>query len=139
MVRPEDAESGLTHGIPLEDHSKVPEYDLVPHPIDPRFPDEKWFSVRVAPEHLQELIRTPRYNTWQGERWLFCCQRPSAFLGSVPTELVFKGQPPSLGAISEWLEAPNWEATASNKYGSHTCYLFRCVKCGRIQYHDDCD
>jgi uncharacterized protein CbrC (UPF0167 family) len=138
MVTHEDAANGMTHGIPLADPSRLSGYELVPHPVDPNVPDEKWYHVRVAPDHLQELIRTPRYHTWQGERWLFCCHRPSAFLGSLPAELIAKPSRPVSEAISEWIRAPKWDGTLK-AHGSHTYYLFRCLQCGKLRFNDDCD
>lgn len=139
MVRPEDAEQGWTHGIPLDNPSQLPDFDLVPHAVDPNFPDEQWYHVRIAPEYLQELIRTPRYHSWQCERWLFCCRRPSAFLGSVPSELILREGRSPIDSIGEWLPAPDWEAAVSGNFGSHAFYVFRCLECGRIRSYDDCD
>jgi hypothetical protein len=47
LVRPEDAERGMTHGIPLSDPGQLAEYELVPHPVDPSFPDERWYGVKI--------------------------------------------------------------------------------------------
>jgi uncharacterized protein CbrC (UPF0167 family) len=41
--------------------------------------------VPIAPEHLHELTRTPRYSSWQGECWLFHEGRPMAFVGEWST------------------------------------------------------
>jgi uncharacterized protein CbrC (UPF0167 family) len=82
MVRPEDAERGMTHGIPF-DLKNLPNLQLVPHPVDPDFPNEHWYSVRHKVEDLTELTRTPAYHALQGEQWLFCCGRPAIFIGSL--------------------------------------------------------
>ena len=82
MVRPEDARAGVTHGVPL-DPKRLPDLPLVAHPIDPAFPDEHWYSVKCDPQDLEELTRTPKYHTWQGEQWLFCCGKPAVFAGTL--------------------------------------------------------
>jgi hypothetical protein len=139
MVRHEDAEKGLTHGVPLSHPSNLPEYDVVPHPVDPNFPNDRWYHVRIARDYLEELIRTPRYRSIQGERWLFCCRRPCAFLGALPSRLIPKNGISQVEAISEWLRDPDWEKADSRDLDSHIFYLFRCVECGTIRFNDDCD
>jgi uncharacterized protein CbrC (UPF0167 family) len=139
MVRAKDAIKGLTHGIPLSSPSQFGEYDLVPHRVDPHFPDERWYSVRIASEYLVELVRTPKYHTWQGESWRFCCQRPCVFLGSLP-ELAFRvSDEPVLDAIVAWLRTPDWDAIAKGRFGSLTYYVFQCPACNSLRYHKDMD
>src|SRR5262249_55278095 len=79
MVSWEQAFQGITHRVPGLRSS-----DFQLWPIDP---DEDWYAVRVPQEHLVELLRTPTYGTWQGERWLFCCKRPMTYLGEWATLL----------------------------------------------------
>ena len=73
MVSWEQASQGITHGIP---GLKTNDFELVL--IDP---DEEWYGVRMPEEHLFELLRTPAFHTWQGERWLFCCKQPMTYAG----------------------------------------------------------
>ena len=139
MVRDEDAQNGWTHGLPLSNPNQLPDYELIPHPIDPAFPDETWYHVRVAADYLFELLRTPSYHTWQGERWLFCCQRPCVFVGSLPSELISREAMSITDSISELLRAPNWASQVRRDSGSHLYYVFRCPICDRIKFHDDND
>ena len=73
MVSWDQAFHGVTNGVP---GLSTDQFEMVP--IDP---EEDWFGVRVPSEHLWELLRTPGLNSWQGERWLFCCRSPMTYLG----------------------------------------------------------
>ncbi len=139
MVTREDAVIGRTHGLPLNDPSRLAEYELTPHPIDPRFPDMHWYHVHVESEYLIELLRTPKYHTWQGETWLFCCKRPMVFRGSLPADIFPNDAEQLSSAITEFLNAPNWIKTVDDGHGSHTYYTFTCNNCGRLRFNDDCD
>ncbi|MCA9185048.1 MAG: CbrC family protein [Pirellulaceae bacterium] len=139
MVTRDDATAGRTHGIPLNDPSALNGYTLTQHPIDPRFPDDRWYHVHIDPGHLAELLRTPKYHTWQGETWLFCCQRPMVFRGSLPAD-IFTDDPDLLPSeIEKFLDAPDWKQTVEDGHGSHTYYVFTCSVCGALRHHDDCD
>ncbi len=73
MVSWEQAFQGITHGAP---GLRTDQFELVE--IDP---EEDWYGVRVPNQHLFELLRTPTFSSWQGERWLFCCKRPMTYVG----------------------------------------------------------
>ena len=134
MIRVEDAEKGLTHGLPLSNPPVVGEYELVPHPVDPNLPDQNWFHIRIDSEYLLELLRSPIYHTWQGDNWQFCCQRPCAFLGSLPA-----GALSNTDSIANWFRSPDWVAVRNRDFGSLTYYVFQCVTCGAFRHHEDCD
>ena len=138
MVRVEDAVLGRTHGLPLGDPPVLGDYELIAQPVDPNFPDEKWYHVRIDSEHLLEITRTPCYHSWQGERWQFCCKRPCAFLGSLPAGALPGSAFPS-DAIANWFQSPNWDSIGNNDFGSLTYYVFQCVACGGLRFHEDCD
>ena len=72
MVSLEQAFEGVTHGLPYVEKS---DFELVPK-------SDGWVGARVPQEYLFELLRTPSYLTWQGEKWLFCCQKPMIYLGN---------------------------------------------------------
>ena len=137
MVRKEDAEKGLTHGLPLSSPRELPGWeqrDLVPHPVDPRFPDDMWYSVKVESGWLKELIRTPGYHSWQGERWLFCCRQPCAFLGDLDLAGLVTDD------VADLLEVPAAEVRwwiEAIRNGSVASYSFRCLKCGRGRAYTD--
>ncbi len=137
MVRAEDAEQGWTHGIPMGNPAESLPFEVSPHPIDPNFPDETWYHVHVPKVHLHQLLRTPTYHTWQGERWLFCCRQPMVFRGMLPGRL-FASDKDLIASFSDFLASPRWRETISDDFG-HTYYLFTCNECGRLRYHDDCD
>jgi uncharacterized protein CbrC (UPF0167 family) len=145
MVRPEDAARGLTHGIPLADPTKLRGCELVAHPVDARFPDEKWYSVRIDSKELIELTRTPGYRSWQGERWQFCCLRPCVFVGE--------------WSYAQWTEKAQVEGVSLDAFlstvfrigdlddaeelglcleeGTVRNYVFRCQLCEKpIAYYD---
>ena len=139
MVTRDDAALGRTHGIPLHDPSSVSGYKLTQHPVDPRFPDDHWYHVHIDSEHLNELLRTPKYHTWQGETWLFCCQRPMEFRGSLPADM-FSGDLDSLlSEIGDFLSSPDWQRTTGEGHGSLTYYVFTCPACKVMRYNEDCD
>lgn len=139
MVTLEDADQGRTHGVPLNDPSELSDYSLTPHPVDPYFPDERWYHVGFEEEILHELLRTPKYHTWQGERWLFCCRQPMVFRGSIPRSVLGDSLEPSEEAIRKFLDSPDWQATTSANQGSHTIYAFTCSACAKLRSHEDCD
>ena len=138
MVRVEDALNGLTHGLPLGNPPVLGDHELVPHPVDPNFPDQTWYHVRIDSEHLLEMLRSPNYHTWQGDNWQFCCKRPCAFLGSLPAGALAESKSPA-DAIADWFRSPNWDAVGNNAFGSLTYYVFQCVSCGGLRHHEDCD
>jgi uncharacterized protein CbrC (UPF0167 family) len=139
MVTREAALAGHTHGIPLNDPSNIVGYELTQDPVDPRFPDDRWYQVHIAPEHLLELLRTPKYHTWQGESWLFCCKRPMVFRGSLPAD-IFSDSPEHLSSdIEAFLASPDWAQSIGEDHGSHTYYAFTCAACGALRFHEDCD
>jgi len=137
MVSWDQAFQGVTHGAP---GLKTAEFELVP--IDP---EEEWFGVRLPSEHLFELLRTPSFVTWQGERWLFCCKRPMTYLGEW-TSLMNSQNPPSdaealfnqIMEEDEQTRAWVWE-TVSAGTGSACVYVFQCKSCGRFRSSWDID
>ncbi|TWU22372.1 hypothetical protein Pla52o_34280 [Novipirellula galeiformis] len=138
MVRVEDARLGRTHGLPLGNPPVLGNYELIPQPVDPNFPDETWYHVRIDSQHLFEIIRTPDYYSWQGERWQFCCNRPCAFLGTLPAGALPDSESPA-DAIANWFRLPDWDAIGDTDFGPLTFYVFQCVSCGGFRYHEDCD
>ena len=99
------------------------EYETIPD-------DEGWVKVRVASEYLWELITTPTYSTWQGERWQFCCQKPMVYHGE--WQNLHKNQ-----SDKNWAELNNQieQILTTSPYAS--VYIFKCSECGRYKYHYD--
>jgi hypothetical protein len=132
MVNWQCAREGLTHGVPGLRH---PDFELVPLPVEEGFEDEgQWMRARVDSLHLLELVRTPSYKTWQGERWLFCCQRPMRFLGRW-TKKDFTAQAQA-GLEVTPRSALGKEARFALDEG-HSAPMFRCTVCSRLLGHAD--
>ena len=145
MVRTADAERGMTHGLALDDPRELDGYELVEHPSDPAFPRERWYSVKLPVEELRELVRTPRYHTANGERWLFHCGRPCVFLGGVTPELLAEAGPGSARAdvahaLAALLGAPpadGPELLDALEDDALVTYVFRCRTCARLRGHHE--
>lgn len=144
MVSSEDAERGMTNGIPLDPHH-LPNLPLVAHPVDPSFPDDRWYSVEYKVEDLRELTRTPAYHTWQGEQWLFCCGRPAVFVGTLNrgllAELVSEAGIPPDAMLAHLLSLPEDDVPdlpSAIDHGSVGVYVFRCQECSGLRAHYDC-
>ena len=143
MVRPEDAIQGCTHGLPL-DPDNLPNLPLIAHSVDPNFPDEHWYSVKFRPADLIELTRTPAYHTWQGERWLFCCGRPSVFIGSVDSDALAEmaiergsSKEVTIASLLSISEAAAKRSLNAIESGSGGLYMFRCQSCSTSRAHFD--
>jgi hypothetical protein len=139
MVTIEEANKGRTHGIPLNNPSELSDYHLTAHSIDPNFPDEQWFHVHFDKEYLHELLRTPKYSTWQGESWLFCCRRPMVFRGSIPASLLDYGSESLEQSIHKFLQNTIWESATAGGEESHMIYAFTCEDCKNLRFHEDND
>jgi uncharacterized protein CbrC (UPF0167 family) len=134
MVSCDQAFQGVTHGGP---GLRTDQFEVVL--IDP---DEDWYGVRVPSEHLWELLRTPGFNSWQGERWRFCCRRPMTYIDGWPTALE-SIRPDDPRAFLEGLIDPNdgpadwiWEGLES---GNVSLYVYHCQSCGRFRATWDTD
>jgi hypothetical protein len=160
MVRREDAERGMTHGLPLSGPNALPEYELIPHeaePVDrmavgvapfPRNDSSHWYHVRVGKDALLELLRTPEFSTWQGARWLFCCRRPAVFIGEAPFEALaheLRGNRkllrPRIGEMFGISDDDADDLLDDVLDGEHVhyTYAFRCTRCERLRAYEDHD
>jgi uncharacterized protein CbrC (UPF0167 family) len=89
--------------------------------------------VQVKREHLLELVYTPRYPTYQNERWLFCCREPMAFVGEWTRERFSREAEDGSGrklfeSVVEGVVPGLWEDSLGKPTG---IYMFECLKCGR--------
>jgi uncharacterized protein CbrC (UPF0167 family) len=134
MVSCEQAFGGVTHGVP---GLQTDQFELVP--VDP---EEGWYGARIPNEHLWELLRTPGYHSWQGERWLFCCRRPMTYLGGW-RHAVEAIRPDDPIAFFEGLFDADDEARRLGyeafESGSPSLYAYWCGTCGRCRATWDCD
>jgi uncharacterized protein CbrC (UPF0167 family) len=136
MVRYEDALRGITHGVPgLE----VTGYDTTSSDDD-----EEWVKVIVPSSQLLELVRTPSYSSWQGERWQFCCAGPMTYIGEWHQADFSRHASDGDGkALFERLDRDgtfygvSWDELEHDFHG--VIYAFLCKACGSHRVHWDCD
>ncbi len=144
MIRFEDAERGITHGTIAADGFDPRGTEPMPPVIDG---DEVWTSFRVAREWMHELLRTPKYSTWQGESWHFCCGRPMIFVGApgLPHLTAWgaaSGRTPeqTLAALFEPDPVDDADAFLNDVLdGRKSVYAFRCASCAKRRAHWDRD
>jgi len=140
MVRPEDAEAGLTHGTYAEPKD-VEGLDVVLAEEDD---DGHWYRFKFARAGLEELIRTPDYHSAQGSSWLFCCGQPMVFLGTVDdtllTSLAADGQKTSTEVLSALLGIDDdaAEEVLDDALSQRiSVYAFRCRACSKKRAYSD--
>jgi uncharacterized protein CbrC (UPF0167 family) len=136
-VTSKQAFQGLTHGGPGVRSS---DFELVL--VDGA---EDWYAVRVPSEHLFELLRTPTFNSFQQEVWLFCCKRPMTYLGEWDAVMKSSHRPSDEKAffdriveLDEAYKEIVWEKKGI--YGGHAGIaldIFQCKSCNRFRaVHD---
>ncbi len=138
MVSWEQAFQGITHGVPGLDTT-----DFERVLIDSA---ENWYGVRVPQEHLFELLRTPTYGTWQGERWLFCCKRPMTYVGEwANVQKTLRDPEDSWGFFEKVFDPADeskgwvWERLSARQFDGICVYVFQCKTCGRFRSNYDMD
>lgn len=75
MISEEQLITGWTHGNPNPDFLRGFEIRKDPESED------GWYQAKVSTEDMYELLRTPDYETWQGDNWQFHNGHPMAFVG----------------------------------------------------------
>jgi hypothetical protein len=124
MVTPELAREGRTHGAPVLD-VRDNAYELR------RKQNSDWIEALVPSHHLEALVATPPYTTWQGERWLFHCSEPMIFVGE------------KTAAELDDIELDDRDAAELTEYDAppdqEGCMTFRCRRCGVHRFHLDLD
>jgi uncharacterized protein CbrC (UPF0167 family) len=135
MIRWEDAAAGVTHGLPGSGIAPAG-YEEVPKEDDD---DEGWVAVRLPREQMFELVRTPTYLTIQGERWLFCCKHPMAYVGAWSREEFTRRAPDGDGkALFERIVEDAGEGLWEDELHDETgVYVFHCDQCDRFRAHWD--
>jgi len=145
LVTAESAAAGRTEGTPSPPETG---FELEALPIDAAFPEQRWFSAKIPREHLDELLRTPNYATWQGEQWIFCCQRPAVFVGAWDIGQ-WEAAAEEFDLALEDLLADTLGVTDSEldtllealeaESDSLVTYVFRCPACAALLGHYDRD
>lgn len=129
MVSWEQAFEGVTHGVPGLARS---DFEMV-------LKEDDWAGARLPPEVMFELLRTPTYNSIQGERWQFCCRRPMVFVGEWGRDEFASRATDGNGQrlfeeIVQDSVAGLWEDQLHDITG---VYVFRCPSCDRLTAHWD--
>jgi hypothetical protein len=130
MISWEQAFVGVTHGAPGLAH---PDFEMVPHP------DSDWIGARLPQETMFELLRTPTYDTIQGDSWQFCCRQPMVFVGAWDRQ-AFTGHAPDGDGRKLFEDVVDgcidglWEDELHDETG---VYVFRCPACARLKAHWD--
>jgi uncharacterized protein len=110
---------------------------LVP---DPGFPDAPQVDASIIGEVCQ---RTPGYRGWQQEVWFTCCGDAAAFLGRAGRDELETKWPAAKERLRESMALSDeaWMAFFNNldAKGSPSAYVFRCLHCGELGVHWDCD
>ncbi len=125
MVSFEQAVEGLTHGLP---GLATADYELVET-------DSDWVRARLDSDIMFELLRTPNFLTWQGERWMFCCGRPMVYTDRWLQKRFFDeaGDEGAEALYDSLVDMPypppwDWDQPAAEDFG---VYMFRCDACGK--------
>lgn len=105
----------------------------------------------VAKNHLFELLRTPGMITWQGERWLFCCEAPMTYVGTWNTIADAMTSSTEVRALREELttdlerHGPDYDHDDDfwdDVVAEGDCllvYVFQCKTCSRFRCHWDAE
>ena len=129
MVSWEQSLTGVTHGIPGLNNS---DFEMVPT-------DSEWVGARLDLSHINEILRTPNFSTWQGERWLFCCKQPMVYNGSWSHDDFDSHSTDGDGRsfflrVVEDAQPEMWDTN----YGDCTSYYaFQCNKCHAVRVNWD--
>lgn len=99
------------------------------------------FKVNDENKREELYCRTPGYISWQGERWLACCEDYCAYLGDVGTKELEE-----MGIADEVFaeyDSSDCRYEDARKYlvksGSMAGYLFQCLHCKKYHLWVDAD
>lgn len=159
MIRWQDAMAGRSHGLPFPAEPKVWAIgdEGADAQADARTPvvagfatteanEDGWRGVLIPSEMMLELTRTPSYSTWQGENWLFHCQRPMRYIGRWGREQFDAEAPDGDGmalaiAVADFHEDAWTHGLAAKPSANSavTAYMFGCPACEAVRGHWDVD
>jgi uncharacterized protein CbrC (UPF0167 family) len=115
----------------------------VAHAVETELGPVRAGAAEGAPKGAEELLRTPAYETWQGARWLFCCERPMIFVGAMSQAMLDRlreQEQTQEEVIAKLLQVDAREAhrrTSEVLKGRIGMYVFRCAACEKRRAHWD--
>ena len=131
LISWEQALEGVTQGLP---GLRNADFELVTR-------DGGWTGAKVPKADLLELLRTPKYLTWQGEVWQFCCKRPMTYIGSWGEgEFSRKGSYRDKNLLlqhfspEESVHVSDFDGISESGGG---VYIFQCATCQKMRSHYD--
>jgi hypothetical protein len=128
MISYEQYQLGQSHGSPYPD--SLHGFDVIQNA-------DGWYCAKLDRQDMHELLRTPNYVTWQGERWLFHQRKPMIFLGEW-TEEDFERNRGSQGLRDYYLEVLGADFSDLYDHRDGVCkYIFTSVDGGVIRGHYD--
>ena len=80
MISEVELESGWSHGNPNPDFLKG--YEIRKDPTT----EDGWYQAKIDKNDAYELLRTPDYETWQGDCWQFYDGKPMIYIGEWSAE-----------------------------------------------------
>ncbi len=130
MISWDQAFEGVTFGVPGLNRN---DFEMVPR-------DDDWVGARLPQGIMFEVLRTPNYDTIQGECWQFCCRQPMVFIGQWNHDEFSQRAPDGDGRryfeqIVQNCGPDLWDSE-SLEIGF---YVFRCNSCERLTAHWDVD
>lgn len=133
----EEARHGCTGGFPGLTAADLGNNNFELGPVVDE--EEGWRGVVVNSSLLMELLRTPRYSTWQGDKWMFHCGRVMTFVGAWKRS-DFEGAAPGRGRPL-FVDAIGREQAEAWDYidSAASAYVHRCERCGTLRGHIDSD
>ncbi len=132
MVFKESIEKELTHGLPSLENK---DFEIV---------SGEWNQAKLGRSMIMELLTTPSYITLQGEKWLYCCKKPMAYIGEWDMH-DFDRVGDSLNRLGrDYFEQiivdPVLDYWDDGSVGDSVgCFMFRCSDCGKHRGHWDID
>jgi uncharacterized protein CbrC (UPF0167 family) len=129
MIAWEQALDGVSHGLPGLDRD---DFEMVAK-------EDGWVGARLPQDVMFELLRTPTYQSLQGEVWQFCCSRPMIFVGTWSRADFSRHSPDGDGRryfqqVVRDCVPGLWEDQLHDVTG---VYVFRCPFCGGRRAHWD--
>lgn len=102
-------------------------------------------ETRQMPHSEKEMVedRTPGFSTWQGNRWLMCCDRACVYLGQAEAgelEGRYASAVPSMFEGDGYSQTEMDEIVKQVRRNGHVnAYIFRCRVCSSLKAYWDCD